>query len=42
MANVLYGEQQDGDAVYGLVIMPSTFLIDDSLEFVARYQYARS
>jgi len=40
MTNVLYGEQQDGDAVYGLVIMPSTFLIDDSLEFVARYQYA--
>ncbi len=40
MANVLYGESQDGDAAYGLVLMPSTFLIDDSLEFVARYQYA--
>jgi hypothetical protein len=40
MANVLYGESQDGDAAYGLVLMPSTFLIEDSLEFVARYQYA--
>ncbi len=42
MANVLYGERHDGDSVYGLVIMPSTFLIEDRLEFVARYQYAAS
>ncbi|MCP5534677.1 MAG: hypothetical protein H7A51_00410 [Akkermansiaceae bacterium] len=42
MANILYGERHDGDAVYGLVIMPSTFLIEDRLEFVARYQYAAS
>ncbi|MDG1357635.1 MAG: porin [Akkermansiaceae bacterium] len=40
MANVLYGESQDGDAAYGVVLMPSTFLIEESLEFVARYQYA--
>lgn len=37
--NGLYGETQDGDAVYGLVIMPSTFIIEDKLEAVARYQY---
>lgn len=42
MANILYGEKTDGDSVYGLVIMPSTFLIEDRLEFVARYQYAGS
>lgn len=39
MLNGLYGETQDSDAVYGLVIMPSTYIIEDKLEFVARYQY---
>ncbi|MEJ6570992.1 MAG: porin [Akkermansiaceae bacterium] len=42
MANILYGERHDGDAVYGFVLMPSTFLIEDRLEFVARYQFAGS
>lgn len=42
LANILYGEKTDGDSVYGLVIMPSTFLIEDRLEFVARYQFAGS
>ena len=27
---------------YGLVVMPSTYLIDDKLEFVARYVYQAS
>lgn len=40
LANILYGENFDGDAVYGIIIMPSTFLIEDKLEFVARYQFA--
>lgn len=39
MLNAIYGETQDSDAVYGLVVMPSTYLIEDKLEFVARYQY---
>jgi len=42
MANILYGEKTDGDSVYGVVIMPSVYLIEDRLEFVARYQYAAS
>ena len=27
---------------YGLVVMPSTYLIDDKLEFVSRYVYQAS
>ena len=44
MANVLYGERlgAEDDNVYGIVLMPSTYLIDDSLEFVARYQYSNA
>lgn len=42
MANILYGERHDGDAVYGFVLMPSTFLIEDRLEAVIRYQFAGS
>ena len=42
MANALYGETHGGEAVYGLVLMPSTFLIEDKLEAVFRYQYAGS
>lgn len=40
--NGLYGETYGGDSIYGLVIMPSTFLIEDRLEAVFRYQYAGS
>lgn len=40
--NAIYGERHDGDAVYGLVIMPSIFLIEDTLEAVFRYQFAGS
>ncbi len=39
--NATYGDTQDGD-VYGVVIMPSTFLIEDRLEAVVRYQWAHS
>ncbi len=42
VVNGLYGESQAGDSIYGLVIMPSTFIIEDRLEAVARYQYAGS
>ncbi len=41
--NALYGkEEQSGDKTYGFVVMPSTFIIEDKLEFVARYEYAKS
>ncbi|SHK08453.1 Phosphate-selective porin O and P [Rubritalea squalenifaciens DSM 18772] len=40
--NALYGELLDGEEVYGAVIMPSYFLIEDKLEAVMRYQYAGS
>lgn len=39
--NVTYGET-GGEDVYGIVIMPSTYLIEDKLEAVFRYQYANS
>ncbi|MGE9268619.1 MAG: porin [Verrucomicrobiales bacterium] len=39
MVNGVYGENHGGDALYGLVIMPSTFLIEDRLELVGRYQF---
>lgn len=39
--NTTYGSAPDGD-VYGIVIMPSTFLIEDRLEAVFRYQWAHS
>ena len=42
MANILYGEKHNGEAVYGFVFMPSTFLIEDRLEAVFRYQFAGS
>ncbi len=42
MANVLYGEEHSGDATYGFVLMPSRYLIEDTLELVFRYQYAGS
>lgn len=37
--NGLYGETHGGDSLYGVVVMPSTFIIEDKLEAVARYQY---
>ena len=40
--NATYGEDHDGNAVYGVVIMPSTELIEDKLEAVFRYQWAHS
>jgi len=40
--NVTYGEDYNGDTVYGFVIMPSTELIKNKLEAVVRYQWARS
>jgi len=42
MANVVYGETHSGDAVYGFVLLPSRFIIEDKLEAVFRYQYAGS
>lgn len=42
LLNGIYGEQLNNEEVYGVVVMPSTFLIEDKLEFVARYQYAGS
>lgn len=39
--NLTYGEDHDGDAVYGVVIMPSIELIEDKLEAVVRYQYMK-
>ncbi len=39
--NTTYGSAPDGD-VYGIVIMPSRFLIEDRLEAVFRYQWAHS
>lgn len=38
--NGIYGENNDGADVYGLVIMPSKFIIEDKLEAVFRYQFA--
>ncbi|MDA7684191.1 OprO/OprP family phosphate-selective porin [bacterium] len=40
--NATYGETHAGSNVYGVVVMPSTFLIEDKLEAVVRYQYAAS
>lgn len=37
--NAMYGEIEDGDAAYGFYVMPSIYLIEDKLEFVARYTY---
>ncbi|MEJ6829989.1 MAG: porin [Akkermansiaceae bacterium] len=42
LLNATYGESHAGDSVYGVVVMPSTFLIEDKLEAVVRYQYAGS
>lgn len=42
LANATYGEDYDGHAVYGIVIMPSIELIKNKLEAVVRYQWAHS
>jgi hypothetical protein len=39
LTNLTYGEDHNGDAAYGVVIMPSIDLIEDKLEAVVRYQY---
>ena len=41
-ATVAYGEDLDGDNFYGVVLSPSTYIIKDKLEFVARYQFQGS
>ncbi|YCM46263.1 porin [Verrucomicrobiaceae bacterium 227] len=41
MANATFGDMGD-DNVYGVVLMPSTYLIEDRLEAVFRYQWAHS
>ena len=41
MVNGTYGRNEDGD-IYGIVIMPSIYLIEDRLEAVFRYQWAHS
>lgn len=41
MVNGTYGRNDDGD-IYGVVVMPSTFIIEDRLEAVFRYQWAHS
>lgn len=42
LANVITGEELNGDSTSGLVIMPSTYIVQDTLEFVARYEYGTS
>ena len=51
MANLTYGDNGDADytgnddrtgSFYGITIMPSTFIIEDKLEFVAKYAYQAS
>lgn len=39
--NVTYGRDNDND-IYGFVFLPSTYLIEDRLELVFRYQWAHS
>jgi hypothetical protein len=41
LLNAIYGSQEDGD-IYGFVFLPSTYLIEDRLELVFRYQWAHS
>ena len=42
LLNGVYGEDLLNQEVYGVVLMPSTFLIKNKLEAVVRYQYAAS
>lgn len=42
LVNGVYGEDLSNEEVYGVVVMPSTYLIEDKLEAVVRYQYAAS
>lgn len=41
MVNGIYGETND-EEVYGVVVMPSYEIINNKLEFVARYQWANA
>lgn len=42
VANVITGDETNGDTTSGVVLMPSTYIIADTLEFVARYEYGTS
>ncbi len=42
LVNAIYGEETNGDNTSGIIIMPSTFIVADTVEFVARYEYATS
>jgi len=42
LVNGITGEQTNGDSTSGVVIMPTTFIVPDTVEFVARYEYATS
>ncbi|MGJ8656653.1 MAG: porin [Akkermansiaceae bacterium] len=42
LVNGITGEETNGDSTSGLVIMPTTFIVPDTVEFVARYEYATS
>lgn len=42
LVNGIYGKENSGDNTYGVVVMPSKFIVDDTVEFVARYEYASS
>lgn len=40
LLNGLIGStSEESDSLYAFVVMPSTFIVEDKLEFVARYQY---
>ncbi len=42
LVNGITGEETNGDTTSGVVIMPTTFIVPDTVEFVARYEYATS
>ncbi len=42
LVNGITGEQTNGDSTSGVVIMPTTFIVPDTVEFVARYEFATS
>ena len=42
LTNLLYSEEHNGDNTFGVVIMPSTYIVPDKVEFVARYEFGDS
>lgn len=42
LANTTFGETQGGANVWGLVLLPTYYLIEDQVELAFRYQYARA